>query len=121
MSSLYEQVGGEVAVQAAVVTLYDKVMTDPVLAPFFEGLDMDAQIQKMVAFMTMALGGPNEYSGRDLRVAHGPLVNKGMGHKHFDAITDHMQKSLEELDIPSELAAEAVSLIAATRQDVLCL
>jgi hypothetical protein len=36
---------------------YDRIMGDESLAPFFADLDMDKQINKQIAFMTMAFGG----------------------------------------------------------------
>ncbi len=65
-SSLYERLGGEAAITACVGMFYDRIMGDPKLSPFFDDLDMDKQINKQIAFMTMAFGGPHEYSGRDL-------------------------------------------------------
>ena len=39
---------------------------------------MDGQRAKPEAFLTMAFGDPNEYSGADLRVAHEKLVADGL-------------------------------------------
>src|SRR4051812_12709651 len=99
MSSLFERLGGESAVEAAVVRFYDKVMDDPSLAPFFENLDMDRQIQKQIAFMTVAFGGPNKYTGVGLRTAHQRLVNTGLNGGHFDSIAVHLKTTLEELGV----------------------
>src|SRR5690606_28054137 len=54
MASLYEKIGGEAAVMAAVALFYEKVLADDVTKPFFEGLDMDKQTKKQIAFMTVA-------------------------------------------------------------------
>ncbi len=40
--SLYERLGGESAIEAAVVTFYESVMADEQLAPFFVHLDLRA-------------------------------------------------------------------------------
>jgi hemoglobin len=72
--SLYERIGGHAAVMAAVDLFYRKVLADDLTRPFFDALDMDAQIRKQIAFMTWAFGGPAEYRGRDLTAAHGALV-----------------------------------------------
>src|SRR5688572_30371485 len=72
--SLYERIGGEAAVMAAVDIFYAKVLAHDLLRPFFAGLDMQAQIRKQVAFMSWAFGGPVEYRGRDLTAAHANLV-----------------------------------------------
>lgn len=59
MSSLYEQLGGQPAVDAAVDIFYRKVLSDDRISHFFEGVDMDRQIGKQKAFLTMAFGGPH--------------------------------------------------------------
>jgi hemoglobin len=38
--SLYEQLGGEEMVSKTVTIFYRKVLADPLLRPFFEGMDM---------------------------------------------------------------------------------
>jgi hypothetical protein len=72
--SLYERIGGENAVTAAVGLLYQKILADETLRHFFAGLNMQAQVKKQVSFMTLAFGGPAGYSGKDLREAHARLV-----------------------------------------------
>jgi hemoglobin len=120
MSSLYERVGGEGAVMAAVDLFYQKVLADEVTRPFFDGLDMQAQIKKQIAFMTWAFGGPAEHRGRDLRAAHSTLVrDKGLSDVHFDAVARHLVATLRELGLAEELVQEAVGIVAGTRAQVL--
>jgi hemoglobin len=117
--SLYERIGGEAAVQAAVARFYDKVLADPTLAPFFEGVDMPAQNRKQIAFMTMAFGGPNRYTGRALRNVHANLVTRGMGDAHYDAVVGHLASTLADLGVDKESTAEVLALVEAQRADVL--
>ena len=117
--TLYERLGGEAAVTAAVGMFYDRIMADPSLAPFFAGLDMERQIHKQIAFMTMAFGGPHEYTGRDLRVAHAGLVKRGLGEDHFAGVAEHLRATLERLSVPSELIDEVMAIVGSTKQDVL--
>lgn len=120
MASLYEKVGGEAAVMAAVALFYEKVLADDVTKPFFEGLDMDKQTKKQIAFMTVAFGGPDEYKGRDLRTAHAGLVkNRGLTDVHFDAVAKHLTDTLVELGVAQELIDEAIGTVASTRNEVL--
>ena len=56
MSTLYEQLGGEGAVDAAVNLFYRKVLADSRIARFFDDIDMDEQIVKQKAFLTMTFG-----------------------------------------------------------------
>jgi hemoglobin len=117
--SLYERIGGEAAILAAVDLFYERVLADPLTQPFFAGLDMSAQARKQTAFMAWALGGPTVYRGRDLRAAHAPLVRKGLNQQHFDAIAGHLRATLEEMGVEPALVAEALATVAGTRDQVL--
>lgn len=120
MGTIFEEIGGEEAIMAAVDLFYDKVMDDVELAPFFEGMDMDAQNQKMVAFMAWAFGGPTEYKGRDLTEAHRGLVkNRGLNAHHFDLVATHLVATLNELGISQSLIDRVVELVSGTKSAVL--
>ncbi len=119
MASLFERIGGAAAVDAAVDIFYDKVLNDVALRPFFDGVDMDYQRNKQKAFVTMAFGGPGQYTGRDLRQVHAHLVARGMTAAHFDAVGRHLRSSLEELAVGQDLIAEVMAIIESTRNDVL--
>lgn len=117
--TIYQQLGGEAAVDAAVNIFYRKVLGDTTLSKFFEGVDMDKQLAKQKAFLTMAFGGPNEYSGRDLTSAHAALVKKGLDDSHVDAVLGHLQKTLQELKVPGYLVVEVMKIAETTRNPVL--
>lgn len=121
MAKLYELLGGAPAVNATAVGFYEKVMADPLLVPFFKGLNMEAQTKKFVAFVTMAMGGPHNYTGKDLRAAHERLVRDGLGDPHFDRIVEHLEATLVELGVEPDLVEQILELVASTHGDVLCL
>lgn len=117
--SLYERIGGEPAVNAAVDIFYRKVLTDHRINRFFDQTDMDQQIAKQKAFFTMAFGGPNNYTGKDMRNAHAHLVKMGLNDSHFDAVMEHLGATLVELNVPQDLIAEAAAIALSARGDVL--
>lgn len=119
MSSLYEQLGGSAAVDAAVDVFYRRVLSDDRIAHFFEAVDMERQAAKQKAFLTMAFGGPNNYSGQDMRNAHAHLVKNGLNDVHFDAVIEHLDGSLRELGVADELISQVVATAESTRADVL--
>ena len=118
-NSLYVRIGGEAAVAAAVNIFYRKVLADDRVSGFFEDTDMDKQIAKQKSFLTMVFGGPNNYTGKDLRTAHRPLVEKGMDDSHFDAVLQHLKATLEQLEVPGDLVRHVTDLAETTRADVL--
>jgi hemoglobin len=117
--SLYEQIGGEPAVNAAVDIFYRKVLQDNTVNKFFEGVDMNKQAAKQKAFLTMAFGGPHNYTGEDMRRGHAHLVARGLNDSHFDAIMGHIASTLTELKVPANLIAQAAAIAESTRKDVL--
>lgn len=118
--SLYERIGGAPAVEAAVDVFYRRVLADSHISHFFDDTDMDAQRSKQKAFLTMAFGGPNEYTGKDLSDAHRDLVRRGMNDSHFDAVAGHLQATLEELGVPEAETGEVMTIAGGTRDAVLC-
>ncbi len=117
--SLYEQLGGEAAVNAAVDIFYRKVLKDARINRFFQGIDMERQAAKQKAFLTMAFGGPNNYSGLDMRRAHAHLVAQGLNDSHFDAVVEDLGATLKELNVPDALIAQVAAIAETTRNDVL--
>ena len=117
--SLFEQIGGEAAVNAAVDLFYRKVLVDKRINQFFATTDMERQAAKQKAFLTVVLGGPNKYSGQDMRSAHANLVKQGLNDSHFDAVMEHLGATLTELKVPAELIGKAAAIAESTRNDVL--
>jgi hemoglobin len=119
MASLYERVGGDKAVNAAVELFYRNVLADGRIARFFDGVDMDDQIAKQKSFLTMAFGGPNNYTGLDMRKAHERLVAKGLNDTHVDAVIDNLNRTLRQLGVGEKEVKEVAALANSVRDDVL--
>ena len=62
MATLYENLGGQAALDAFVPALCDKVLTDDRLRSIFRGVDMERQGRMLKAFLTMGFGGPDDYA-----------------------------------------------------------
>ena len=117
--TLFDRLGGEGAVDAAVDIFYRKVLADDRINSFFQGVDMEKQAAKQKAFLTVAFGGANNYTGEDMRKGHAHLVERGLNDSHFDAVMEHLGATLKELNVPDELIAEAAAIAESTRNDVL--
>ena len=81
--------------------------------------DLDSKITKQKAFFTMAFGGPNNYTGTDMRNAHARLVKMGLNNDHFNVVMEHLGATMQELNVPAELIAQAAAIAESTRNDVL--
>lgn len=114
--SLYERIGGEPAVDAAVDVFYRKVLTDDRISHHFEGVEMSRQREKQKAFLTFAFGGSSAYSGSDMRAAHAHMK---LTEADFDAVMEHLGATLVELKVPAELIQEAAGIAGSVKNDVL--
>ena len=114
--SLYERLGGEAAVDAAVDVFYRKVLADERIAHHFDDIDMDAQREKQKAFLTFAFGGPSHYQGRELRAAHARMK---LTDADFDAVMENLGATLVALNVPAPLIGEAARIAESVKDDVL--
>lgn len=116
-SSIYHQIGGKAAVDAAVEAFYVKVLADKRVNHYFEDVSMDKQKRKQKAFLSAAFGSPAKWEGKDMRKAHADLP--GLNDSHFDAIAGHLQTTLTELKVKKELIDQIMAIAESTRNDVL--
>ena len=119
MSTLFEQIGGEAAVNAAVDLFYRKVLADDRIAHFFDDVDMERQAAKQKAFLTMAFGGPHNYTGQDMRRGHAHLVKRGLNDSHFDAVAENLGATLKDMGVAQNLIDQVLAIAESTRNDVL--
>ncbi|WP_276371011.1 group 1 truncated hemoglobin [Chryseolinea sp. H1M3-3] len=118
-SSLFEQLGGMQAVEAAVDVFYAYVSNDERISYFFRWVDMEKQSNKMKFFLAYALGSPINYSGKSLKDSHARLVKMGLTDKHFDAVVENLVLTLRELGIAENLIAQVGKIAEGTREDIL--
>ena len=120
MKSLYERIGGEAAIDAAVDRFYEKVLADERINQFFTDVDMAKQHRMQKGFLTFAFGGPANYTGKGMAAAHRKLVQeKGLNDAHYDAVIENLGSTLVELGVPNELIKEAAGVAESVRDAVL--
>ena len=113
--SLYERIGGEKTVSAAVGVFYEKVLADDRVNHFFTNMDMAHQRHMQKHFLTFAFGGLNTYTGRGLMGVHKKLQ---LSEEHFQAISEALKNTLIELDIQEDLISEVLDIIRQVHDDV---
>ncbi len=107
--TLYERIGGNAVVSAAVEKFYVRVLSDEMFAPFFEGVNIKRLQAHQLAFLSQALGGPKQYSGAAMSQAHARL---SIEQRHFDAVASHLVETLREMGVDEGVVAEVVDAVA---------
>lgn len=113
--SAYARIGGEPAVREAVERLYQLVLGDPELAPYFAGVDLSNLKQHMVLLLTKVLGGPDNYRGRDLATAHQDLHVR---RDHFFAVAVYLLSVLQDLSVPLDIRRAVGTVLASVEPQV---
>lgn len=114
--SLYEKIGGEQAVSKVVDYFYQLVLADDSVNEFFKNTDMEQQRRHQTKFISFALGGPKQYTGKSMAKAH-----EGMNLQpvHFNAIVKHLHDSLAHFGVGEPDIEQALSHVATLKEDVL--
>jgi hemoglobin len=81
---------------------YQRVLADPSLVHYFEGVDMTAQRRHFALLVIQLLGGPGEYDGRDLGQAHRGLH---ITDADYDKVVGHLVTTLQEAGVPGDIIA----------------
>ncbi|MCX9193599.1 group 1 truncated hemoglobin [Carbonactinospora thermoautotrophica] len=113
--TLFEQIGGEEAVAAVVDIFYGRVLADPDLTHYFEGIDMDRLKAHQRRFIGQALGASAPYSGRTMRAAHEKL---GITNAAFDRVVDHLAASLAEAGVDEPTIARIAEAVLPLKADI---
>ncbi len=114
---MYQRLGGSLVIRSLTEVFYRKVLADDLVAPYFDDVDMDRQVAKQALFLTMVLGGPTKYTGRDLRSAHAEMTD--LDDKHFDAVLGHLSDALREFGVGAAEVTAVGAIAESVRNDVL--
>lgn len=113
--TIFDRIGGEAAVAAVVDLFYTKVIADPSLAPYFDGIDLDRLKGHQRRFVGQALGASTPYTGRAMNVAHAGL---GITGPAFATVVGHLAASLTEAGVDDETISEIAGALAPLEPDI---
>ncbi|MGY1845385.1 group I truncated hemoglobin [Modestobacter sp. SYSU DS0875] len=113
--TLYERLGQDVGIRTAVDDFYRRVVADPDLAGYFEGVDMPQLRRHQTALLVQVTGGPVEYSGRELAAGHEGL---GITADAFDRVVGHLVDTLTDLGVAGEDIGQVGAALGAHRDEI---
>ena len=114
-TSLFDKLGGTAAVEVVVKEFYERVLSDGELKGYFANTNMDRQIQQQIKFLSMALGGPNDYDGRPMREAYEHI---GITDHHFDLVAQHLVAALQWGGVCENDINEVVAIVAPLKKQI---
>jgi hemoglobin len=117
--SLYERMGGETVIVKIVDDFVANVVADPDIKDrhkkhFMEG-DVAGLKKKLVDQIGQATGGPQKYTGKNMRDAHQGLA---ITDKDFDALVADLTKALDNNHVGKPEQQELLNMLAPMRKDI---
>lgn len=113
--TLYDQLGGEMAVNSITTHLLDRILVNPKIEFLFEETDREDLHQKIVDQICMETGGPCNYEGLDMVEAHSGMEIK---YSEFDVFVEDFILAMEDAKIPFRLQNKVLAIFAPMREDV---
>lgn len=113
--SVFDRIGGPSAITAAVDDFSRRLIADPALTPYFDGVDMRRLKGHQRSFIAAAIGGPEPYLGRSMRESHAQLKIQAI---HFDRVVDHLVETLTDLGVSGAIIEQIGARLAPLRDEV---
>lgn len=97
--SLFDKYGGFSTVSRIVMRLYDQILDDDDLGPFFDDVDMPSLIDHQTKFVASLMDGPASFTDAHLVGAHRNLEIRD---QHFDRLISLVGSTLEEFGVEED-------------------
>lgn len=97
--SMFDKYGGFASVSKIVSAFYDKAVDSDIIGPYFDDIDMRAQIDHQTKFISSLMGGPASYSDEALHKVHAHL---NIDRESFQEMGALLRETLVEFNIDSD-------------------
>ncbi|WP_347311669.1 group I truncated hemoglobin [Defluviimonas sp. SAOS-178_SWC] len=103
--SLFEKYGGFSVVSRIVLDLYDRLLDDDDVGPFFDEVEMARIVDHQTKFVSSLMGGPASYTDDQIEKMHARLT---ITNAHFDTLQGILRQTLLDHGV-SEEDADAIT------------
>ncbi len=114
--ALYRALGGEAAIRHFTDDFYDRMLADPRIARYFDGVNA-AYLKRVLAdYFCVVAGGPCTYDGVSMKDAHAHL---GIDRAAFNALVEHLQSAMENAGVPFGVQNQLLARMAFFHRDII--
>jgi len=110
--SMFDKYGGFSVVSKIVLDLYERLLDDDDLGPFFDDVEFAKIVDHQTKFVSSVMGGPASYTDNQIEKLHSHLA---IGSDHFDRLAVILTEVLKDHGVADEDAGEIVGAFAARR------
>jgi hemoglobin len=91
--TLFDKYGGFAAVSKIALDLYERLLDDDEVGPFFDKVEMRRIVDHQTKFVASLMGGPASYTDEQIRRLHDHL---SIGPSHFDRLSAILAQTLRD-------------------------
>ncbi|WP_236638004.1 group I truncated hemoglobin [Mangrovicoccus ximenensis] len=110
--SLFDRYGGFSTVSKIVLDLYDRLLDDDDVGPFFDEIDMARIVDHQTKFVSSLMGGPASYTDDQIRKMHAHLA---IDPEHFERLEEILRATLSDHGVAPEDIEAITGAFAARR------
>ncbi len=115
-TTVFEDLGGAGVLTGIVERFYERVLEDKSLAGFYDGADMDAQMDALQVTLQAALGGPKDGA---VPSGHSWLVpKKGMDDDNFNTCQSLLEATLHAQSVPEGVIFRVLAAVELKRESI---
>ena len=114
--TLYERLGGEKGISAIATDIIHNHLKNPKVKVRFQNVDTDKLHRLAVEFFCMGAGGPQKYSGRDMKQAH---TSMNISEEEFLAVTDDILAALDKHNINGSTKDEVLGILYSLKGEII--
>ncbi|MBI2311518.1 MAG: group 1 truncated hemoglobin [Betaproteobacteria bacterium] len=114
-ASLYQRLGGELAIRAVVDDFVANVASDARINGQFARTDIPRLKRLLVEQICAGTGGPCTYTGRDMKSAHAGM---GVTDAQFGALVEDLVKTLDKFKVPEREKGELLGVLGPMKGDI---
>ena len=114
-TSLYDRIGGEPVVRAVTEDIWNNHSKNPIVNNRFANSDATYVKQKVFEIIVATTGGPIEYQGKDMTVAH---TGMNISDMEFNAVVDDVLKAFEMHDVGQQERNEVLAILWSVKDQI---
>lgn len=114
--SLYDRLGGEQGISAIARDSIENHFSNPKVKTRFQNADKDELHRLAVEFFGMGSGGPQKYSGKDMKAAHAGM---NINEEEFVAVVDDIMAALDKNRITPETRNEVLGVLYSLKGEII--
>jgi hemoglobin len=94
--SLFNKYGGFAKISKVVLELYDRLLDDDDVGPFFDDVDMARVVDHQTKFVSALLGGPASFTDDQIRRVHADIE---ISDRHFETLKAILSGTLTDFGL----------------------